>query len=119
MSTLLVHNYIDKGQKRRQGWTNIGGVFYNLEQQSTSGYYLITFPSVHHAMAFEDTAKNGPLIFQLIPVPREISSSCGVAAKVQHIAKEELLQLLREYKLSFSAVYFYADDGFSKPQRVL
>ena len=119
MSTLLVHNYIDKGQKRRQGWTNIGGVFYNLEQHSTSGYYLITFPSVHHAMAFEDTAKNGPLVFQLIPVPREISSSCGVAAKVQHITKEELLQLLREYNLSFSAVYFYADDGFSKPQRVL
>jgi len=119
LSTLLVHNYIDKGQKRRQGWTNIGGVFYNLEQHSTSGYYLITFPSVHHAMAFEDKAKNGPLVFQLIPVPREINSSCGVAAKVQHITKEELLQLLREYNLSFSGVYFYADDGFSKPQRVL
>jgi len=98
---------------------NIGGAFYNLEQHSSNGYYLITFPSVHHAMAFEDTAKSGPLIFHLIPVPREISSSCGVAAKVQHITKEELLQLLREYKLSFSAVYFYADDGFSKPQRIL
>jgi hypothetical protein len=97
----------------------IGGAFHNLEQDSSNAYYLITFPSVHHAMAFEDMAKSGPLIFQLIPVPREISSSCGVAAKVQHITKEELLQLLRDYKLSFSAVYFYADDGCSEPQRVL
>jgi len=114
-----VHNYIDKGQKRSHGWTNTGGVFYNLEQQSTSGYYLITFPSVHHAMAFEDTARNGPLVIQVIPVQREISSSCVVEAKVQHITREKLLQLLREYKLSFSAVYFWADDGVSKSQRVL
>lgn len=89
------------------------------KSRHSSSYYVITFPSVHHAMAFEDMVKDSPMKFQLIPVPRQISASCGVAAKVQHITKEELLQLLREYNLSFSGVYFYADDGFSKPQRVL
>jgi len=99
LSTLLVHNYIDKGQKRRHGWTNTGGVFYNLEQHSTSGYYLITFPSVQ--------ARNGPLVFQLIPVPREISSSCGVAAKVQHITKEELF-----YSYSGNTSYHFQQFTF-------
>ena len=85
----------------------------------SGGYFVITFPSVHHAMAFEDRLKNSPIKFRLIPVPRQISASCGVAAKVQHMNQEELLQLLEQYEVSFSAVYFYSDDGSSEPQRVL
>jgi len=89
------------------------------KSRHSSSYYVITFPSVHHAMAFEDMVKDSPMKFQLIPVPRQISASCGVAAKAQHMNQEELLQLLEQYEVSFSAVYFYSDDGSSEPQRVL
>lgn len=87
--------------------------------EHSSGYYVITFPSVHHAMAFEDRLRDSPIKFQLIPVPRQISASCGVAAKIQHMNQEEVLQLLEHYEVSFSGVYFYSDDGSSEPQRVL
>lgn len=45
--------------------------------------YIITFPSTHNALNFEKKFANTGLNFTLRPVPREISSSCGIAAQVK------------------------------------
>ncbi len=44
--------------------------------------YIITFSSTHHALNFEKKFANTNITFTLRPVPREISSSCGIAAQI-------------------------------------
>ena len=46
-----------------------------------NNYCVATFHSVHDALHFEKIIKANKLDVQLIPVPREISSSCGIAAR--------------------------------------
>ena len=70
-------------------------------------YMIITFPSVHHAIKFESTLKESCLAFMLIPVPREISASCGVAARVNNIDIALVKNKLREYKLQYDCIYIY------------
>lgn len=38
---------------------------------------LLTFPSVHAALATEERLKAAGLALEMIPLPREISSACG------------------------------------------
>ncbi|NMB34839.1 MAG: DUF3343 domain-containing protein [Firmicutes bacterium] len=38
-----------------------------------------TFPSTHHAIRAEKIISNEALKFKMVPVPRSISSNCGVA----------------------------------------
>ncbi len=45
--------------------------------------YIITFPSTYQALNFEKKFKDAGLSFTLRPVPREISSSCGIAAQIK------------------------------------
>lgn len=54
-------------------------------------YY--TFHSVSDALAFEKKVKETELDVQLVPVPREISSSCGVAA----MFSEEIAGAVRRF----------------------
>ena len=56
---------------------------------------IITFPSVWHAFRAEKILKEAGLICALIPVPRELSSSCqGLAAKVNESILDKALELL-------------------------
>ena len=45
--------------------------------------YIFTFSSTYHALNFEKKFKNTNLTFTLRPVPREISSSSGIAAQIK------------------------------------
>ncbi|KUO50736.1 MAG: hypothetical protein APF76_15680 [Desulfitibacter sp. BRH_c19] len=45
--------------------------------------YIITFSSTYQALNFEKKFLSTKLIFTLRPVPREISSSCGIAAQIE------------------------------------
>jgi len=56
---------------------------------------IITFPSVWHAFRAEKILKAAGLPCDLIPVPRELSSSCqGLAAKVTDSVLNKALELL-------------------------
>ncbi len=56
---------------------------------------IITFPSVWHAFRAEKILKATGIPFSLIPVPRELSSSCqGLAAKVDSSLLDQVLTLL-------------------------
>ena len=58
----------------------------------TEEILILTFPSVWHAFRAEKLLKAAEFSCTLIPVPRELSSSCqGLAAKVK---KTDLLCIL-------------------------
>ena len=61
---------------------------------------IITFPSVWHAFRAEKVLKDAGLACSLIPVPRELSSSCqGLAAKIAEADLERALTLLDTEKV--------------------
>ncbi len=57
-------------------------------------YAVITFHSISDALTFEKVALAAKgFSFNLIPIPRELSSSCGIVARiaVEDLAKAEKL----------------------------
>ncbi len=44
-------------------------------------FYVVLFPSVSHAMKSEKILKEKGIPFKLIPVPKSISSDCGVCIR--------------------------------------
>ena len=59
--------------------------------------YLLTFFSTSGAMAVEKYCKQNGITGRLLPVPREISASCGLAWAVPADQKEELLAVEAEF----------------------
>jgi hypothetical protein len=66
---------------------------------------LLVFPSVHQVMKAEKLLKGQDIKVDLIPMPREISSDCGVAIELSLTMKEEALRLLEKHQLSVYACY--------------
>ncbi|MCG0276779.1 MAG: DUF3343 domain-containing protein [Thermosediminibacteraceae bacterium] len=70
-------------------------------------YFIVTFPSVHYALRFESKMKDSGISFQLVPVPREISSGCGVAAKVKVADRKSLHDIIHNLQIEFDSIYLY------------
>ena len=51
--------------------------------------YLITFPSTHYALKAEANLKRNGFKVNLIPIPRDISSDCGIALTLQCLDLQE------------------------------
>lgn len=47
----------------------------------TKEYHVILFDSVHHALRSEKILKDKGIPHKLIPVPRHISSDCGICLR--------------------------------------
>jgi hypothetical protein len=61
---------------------------------------IITFPSVWHAFRAEKVLNGAAVACALVPVPRELSSSCqGLAAKIAETDLERALALLDAEKV--------------------
>ncbi|MGI6603601.1 MAG: DUF3343 domain-containing protein [bacterium] len=85
-----------------------------MEENST--YLVLTFPTTYAALRFDSVFKESALTFQLIPVPREISSSCGLAARIDRTNPESLLQFLSQKRVEFEELYCMNNDKQQKPQ---
>ena len=59
--------------------------------------YLLTFYSTSGAMAVERYCKDNGIAGRLIPVPREISASCGLSWAVPLEQKEKLSVIETEF----------------------
>lgn len=58
-------------------------------------YGIFTFVSTSHALKAERVLKNASADFLMIPTPRQISTSCGLAVKVAEpdlVTVQELLE---------------------------
>lgn len=68
-------------------------------------YYVGTFHSVHEALNFEKALKEANIKHQMIPVPREISSSCGLAVKFSPEDKSKVDDLVASKNLLLNNFY--------------
>lgn len=60
---------------------------------------VFLFRSVHHVMKAEKLLKGKGINIDLIPVPRDISSDCGIAIELSEDSESEAILILRENDL--------------------
>lgn len=61
--------------------------------------YLVTFHTIADAMHMEQAAKKEGIQGRLIPVPRELSSGCGISWCSSPEEEEKILRLIKEEKI--------------------
>ncbi|NBG87856.1 DUF3343 domain-containing protein [Isachenkonia alkalipeptolytica] len=66
---------------------------------------IMTFHTTYHALNFEKALKEKGIEVKLIPVPRDLSSSCGSAARFNLKDREKALALAREYHIELDELY--------------
>lgn len=66
---------------------------------------VIAFKSTSAAMAMEKFCKEEGAGGRLIPVPREITSGCGLAWSATPDMKEDLLSLLKKHDIKYENIY--------------
>ena len=68
---------------------------------------VITFPSTHYALKAEKVLKGAGLEIEVIPVPRELSSSCGLAIPILEEEEDKALDILRENRVETEGVHLW------------
>ncbi len=71
---------------------------------------IFLFRSVHQVMKAEKLLKGKGMKIDLIPVPREISSDCGVAIELSMELKEEAWNLLEENQVAILDCYIRTQE---------
>ncbi len=72
---------------------------------------VITFPNITYAMKFEKKMKEININTKIIPVPRSISSSCGVCGKFDCVYKAEIEKLCLDNHVKFDGIYSVYDNN--------
>ena len=67
-------------------------------------YVYVTFKTTNDALNFEENFKN-ILPFWLVPVPRELSHSCGISARFSDIELSQLETLITSKNLNFDKIH--------------
>ncbi len=79
-----------------------------------SNYGIITFGSTSYALKAEKTIKNMGTPFMIIPTPREISASCGLAIKLEPSFLDECIQILAREKVPIEEAYLIEEQDKKK-----
>ena len=74
---------------------------------------IFIFDSVHYVLKAEKVLKKENIPCELIPVPREISSDCGMALAIDESADDVVKERLAEHHLEFS-IFRKAGKGYFK-----
>lgn len=69
---------------------------------------LATFDTTHATLKFEKTCSKAGLDVRIVPVPRELSSSCGFACEYRCELHDRVLEIVKAYKIAVSG---YHRDG--------
>jgi hypothetical protein len=68
---------------------------------------VISFRSSHDAIHAERAVRAAGFPAKLIPGPKELSPTCGVALSIQYADGPAILQLLEQKQLSYEALHAY------------
>lgn len=68
-------------------------------------YCLMTFYSISFAVKFEKVLKEKGITVKLIPVPRKISSSCGLSGRFNPEEKEKIIQICKDNMIEYEGIY--------------
>ena len=77
-------------------------------------FNVISFESTHMAIKSEKLLLDIGLNIRIIPVPREITASCGLALKINIDDFIEVKKLLEKNKIDFLDVYIVRKKGLKK-----
>ena len=66
---------------------------------------VVSFNNTTEAIAFEEEAKKQGLPGRIIPLPRQISSGCGLAWKDDIESIDTIKELLKETQIPFKEVH--------------
>ena len=81
-------------------------------------FILFTFYSTHLALEFERTLKSKEIYVKLIPVPRKISSSCGLAGKIEEKDLSKIKEICDENNIEFEEIYKVFDNNKKEPVKL-
>lgn len=68
---------------------------------------IVTFHTTAEAIAMETACKNGGITGRLIPVPRQISSGCGLAFCAPAEMEKKILEFMDQGGLHYDAAGVY------------
>lgn len=74
---------------------------------------IVTFHQLTDALMFEERAKKEDSEFRLIPVPRKISSSCGLSAQTS-MDIEKIKEILSSENIESDGIYKEEDGDYLK-----
>ncbi|NLM46316.1 MAG: DUF3343 domain-containing protein [Firmicutes bacterium] len=74
-------------------------------------YYVASFHSVSQALRFEKLLQEKAIPVKMIPVPRLLSSSCGIAARFEADDYPKVASLLAAGGENAYEVYLFTSDG--------
>ena len=74
--------------------------------------YVAIFHSIHRVLKAEKILKQAEVDFLLIPVPRQLTSDCGLALRFSPEAKENLLGVLASAELPPVEIFQRSDGGY-------
>lgn len=70
-----------------------------------NSYCLMTFKSITFVMQFEKIMKTNSMEVKIIPVPRSISTSCGMCGKFPINRKDSILNLCTKNHVNYDKIY--------------
>jgi hypothetical protein len=76
--------------------------------QNSTHYSVILVFSTGHAMRAEKLLKNAGISCKMIPVPRHLSSDCGVSVRIEQQDKKKVLEVFEKNQFDYDAI---VDDG--------
>ncbi len=68
-------------------------------------FCVIVFPSTSQALKAEKVLKQAGAEFVMMPTPREISTSCGLAVKLRPDNTDECLRQLTRHQVQMEGVF--------------
>lgn len=72
---------------------------------------IVIFPSIHFALQAEKLLKSRGIPYKLIPIPRHISSDCGVCLRIPWEEKGDVLALLTQEGVKIDGIHLLERDG--------
>lgn len=76
------------------------------------GDYVVVFHSMHRVMKAEKVLKVAKVKILLIPVPRQLTSDCGLAIRFAEIDRDEVLNVLTTNDLIPAETHQLTPSGY-------
>jgi hypothetical protein len=77
-------------------------------------YYIAVFDSTHYALKFEKIIRAGGFKINIMPVPREITASCGISAKLEVDEINNIMALAVKENLKVQGFYHVESENGKK-----
>ena len=77
-------------------------------------YYIAVFDTTHYALKFEKVIRDSGFKINIMPVPREITASCGISAKLEADEINDIMTLAVEENLKVQGYYHVESENGKK-----